>query len=281
MNEPSKRTPIRQGQGLRSFVTMTLLLVMISCTSIEEKRIRQLLNEKGFGGRSQGVATIENYVAGRDAIGFIIRPEIYQQPGAESLALLSSPQPVGIDGTILIPHIGPVYVLGLTEREIKNLVETQLGEIFNFPISVQPRIISVGKVIYLFGEILGPNKIPLLEGDLTLLELLATVPVSALANWGRVQLIRPDAENPMVVVVNVREMILTGNTTYNFLLQNNDIIYVPPTFLGHLTRFVEKLLLPLSAGVNALFGLARAEAAYDFVFNDEQNSGFFFGGRTF
>lgn len=279
MNEQSHRNTKGKIHGLSVVCAHLLLLLMISCTAIEEKRIRQLLNEKGFGGRAQGIATIENYVAGRDLVGFIIRPEIYQQPGAESLFLLSSPQPVGIDGTILIPHVGPVYVLGLTEREIKNLVETQLGEIFNFPITVQPRIVNRGKVIYLFGEIRGVNKIPLLEADLTLLELLATVPLSALANWGRIQLIRPDAENPMVMVINVREMILTGNTTYNIPLQDNDIIYVPPTFIGHLTRFVEKLLLPLSAGVNALFGLARAEAAYDFVFNDEKD--FFFGGRTF
>ena len=55
------------------------------------------------------------------------------------------------------------------------------------------------------------------------------------------------------MVINVREMLVTGNTTYNIALQNNDIIYVPPTFLGHIARLIEKLLEPLNVAVQSLF----------------------------
>ncbi len=278
MIDKSRKAADQGALLVRLCSSLCLLLLATACINVEDKRLRQLLNEKGFGGRAEGNANVENYVAGRDLVGFALRPEIYQQPGAESLFLLTTPQPVGLDGTILVPHVGPVYVLGLTEREIKNLIETQLGEIFNFPITLQPRIISLGKVIYLFGEVAGPNKVPLAEADMTLFEMLATVPLTPLANWGRIQHIRPDAENPMVSVINMREMVLTGNTTYNILLQDNDIIYVPPTFFGHLTRFVEKLLLPLRVVVRSLVGWATADAAYDSVVNDEP---FFFGGRSF
>ncbi|MHC5066819.1 MAG: hypothetical protein ACYTG5_22925, partial [Planctomycetota bacterium] len=90
----------------RMYLSLCLLLLAVSCINVEDKRLRQLLNEKGFGGRAEGNANVENYVAGRDLVGFAIRPEVYQQPGAESLFLLTTPQPVGLDGTILVPHVG-------------------------------------------------------------------------------------------------------------------------------------------------------------------------------
>ena len=64
-------------------------------------------------------------------------------------------------------------------------------------------------------------------------------------------------------------MVLTGNMTHNVLLQNNDIIYIPPTFFGLLTRFVEKLLEPVNVIVRALFGFASIETAYRSIVDDE------------
>ena len=80
--------------------------------------------------------------------------------------------------------------------------------------------------------------------------------------------IRPDAENPLVVVVNFREMIVTGNTTYNLRIQENDIIYVPPTLLGHISRLLEKLLEPLAVAVNTLLGASQIAYSYDVLRGD-------------
>ena len=49
--------------------------------------------------------------------------------------------------------------------------------------------------------------------------------MTPLANLGRVKVIKPDAQNPLVLVVNVREMIETGVTTFNVRIDDNDIIY--------------------------------------------------------
>ena len=83
------------------------------------------------------------------------------------------------------------------------------------------------------------------------------------ANLGRVRVVRPDAQSPLVVEINFREMIMTGNTTYNIQLRENDIIYVPPTWLGSIGRFIEKLLSPLASVVQAAFGFARRVLAHD------------------
>ena len=255
---------------------LVLACAMSACVPVEEKRIRELLNEKGFGTRAQGVATYENYIGGGDRIVFLVDPTLLVQPGYEQLALLTQPQLVGIDGTIHIPYVGNVPVLGLTEREVESLVQEQLQGLFTQPITLTARIALSDKAFYSFGETVRNGRIPMRKGDLTFLEAVATVKWTPLANLGRARLIRPDAQNPLVVEINLRELILTGNTTYNVLLQDNDIIYLPPTLIGVITRFIEKLLQPLNVIVNGLFGLARARTSIEVLTNDQ-----FLGQRGF
>lgn len=247
----------------RAIACLALALVT-GCANIEEKRIAELLHEKGFGTRAQGVATLENYVAGGDFIQFLLDPIAQLQPGAEMLAALSVVQPVGIDGTIWVPYIGPMRVLGSTEAYMGAMVTELLQRNYQFPIKVQARIVAnLGKGFYTFGEVGRRGRWPYPKPDFTLIEALTLVGWTPLANLGRVRLIRPDAENPLIVEVNFREMILSGITRYNLQLQENDIIYIPPTFFGALTRFIEKLLQPLRVVVQALLGITTIEYTYD------------------
>jgi len=248
---------------LRTLLAFALAFNVLSCTSVEPNRIRQLLNEKGFGTRAQGVATLENYVAGGDGVVFVVDPTVLVSPGAEQLAVLTQAQQVGLDGTIFIPYVGPVLVLGLTEAELKAMVQERLQAFFNFEVNISPRIVNLGKAIYAFGEVIRKGRIPFTKPDVTVMEAIATVFPTPSANLGRVRLVRPDAENPLVVEINFREMIMTGNTTYNILLRENDIIYIPPTWLGAIGRFIEKLLSPLGSVVQAAFGFASIRYSYD------------------
>ena len=154
-------------------------------------------------------------------------------------------------------------------------IATQLQGLFTSRIELTARIALSDKAFYVFGEGLRKGRLRMAKGDLTLMEAASTAGWTPLANLGRVRLIRPDAENPLVLEVNFREMVLTGNTTYNLLLQDNDIIYFPPTLIGTLTRFIEKLLQPLTVIVNGLFGLARARWSWEVLAGDAQFNGFF------
>lgn len=258
---------------LRALVLLFFAL-LASCSNYEEKRIRELLNEKGFGSRAEGRATMENYVAGGDGIVFLVDPTVLTSPGAERLVLLSQVQSVGLDGTILVPYVGPVMVLGLTERELKRLVESSLDAFFNLDIRVEARIVDFGKAFYAFGEVGMKGRVRYPKADLTLLEAITMIMPTPLANMGRVRLIKPDAENPLVVVVNVREMIMTGNTRFNLPVEENDFIYIPPTWIGGFSRFIEKLLQPIGVAVQSLFGLAMIKTSYDLLRGED--NGYFF-----
>lgn len=261
---------------LLRLAVLGLAVVAGACTSLEEKRIRELMPEKGFGTQARGVATVENYVMGGDAVQFLLNPIAQFQPGAEMLSLLSVVQPVAIDGTIYVPYLGPLRVLGMTESELGEMVTERLQTIFRMEIDVDARIINGrAKVIYGFGEAVRP--IAFVEPDMTLFRAVVTLGYTNLANLGRIRLVRPDAQNPLVVEVNFREMVLTGYTTWNLPIRENDIIYIPPTLFGALTRFVEKLLQPLAVVVRAAFGVANLRYSYDVLTGDNVN----FGNRRF
>jgi hypothetical protein len=274
--------PCGRGFGLRALALVLAAALGTACTSVEDVRVRQLLHEKGFGTRAEGVATAENFVAGGDQVQFIIDPNVYLQPGFEQLYLLAQPQAVQIDGTIFVPYVGSVYVLGLKEQELASLVGLQLEGLRSAPVQLQARIISTGKGFYMFGEIERAARfVPMTNGDTTLLDVVTKAPITDLANMGRVKVIKPDAQDPLVVVVNVREILETGNTTFNLRIGHQDIIYIPPTFLGHISRFLEKLLAPIGNVTQAALGLSFARSGIDYLLFDQADALLFRGQRRF
>lgn len=265
MNSDSRKFPL--------LLCSMICLLWTACGGYEEKRVRELMHEKGFGTRAEGDATIENYVSGGDAVQFLLPPQTYQDPAAAQLYMLSLPQRVSIDGKILVPYVGPVLVLGKTEAQLGALVKGLLRPVFPFEINLQARIMLDSKNIYAFGETARKGVIPLLPlgGDLTFLRAVSTIGWTSLANLGRVYLIRPDAEHPLVMEINLHEMIITGRTARNFRIRENDIIYIPPTFLGLIARILERALAPVALAVQAMFGVASIRSAYQVATGQRDN----------
>ena len=252
--------------GRLSCLLLLLLATLTSCGGFEDKRIRELRHEKGFGSRANGDATRENYLGGFDVVSFIVPPSVLLQPGAEQLALLATPQPVAIDGTIFVPLIGPVYALGKTEAELAALVRTQLRLVLQFDVDLQARVLGT-KFFYAIGEALLKGPIPM-QADMTLIDAVFRAGWTPLANLGRVYLIRPDAEHPLIIDVNMREMLTTGFTASNYQIRERDILYIPPTFLGLVARLFQRLLEPVALAVQTMMGAAQVTFAYDALTGD-------------
>lgn len=248
-----------------------LLLVLCAsfaaCSGYEEKRIRELYHDKGFGSRAQGDATVENYVAGGDSVVFLIPPIAYQDPAASELARLSLSQTLSIDGRIMIPYVGTVQVLGLTETQLATLVKGLLRGVFPYEIDLQARIVGESKNIYAIGETPRKGVIQMagLGADLTFMKACLTIGWTPLANLSRVQLIRPDAEHPLVVEIDLYRMMTSGNTHANMRIRENDILYFPPTFLGMVARILERALQPVNVAVQTMLGLANIRYGWEFA----------------
>ena len=270
MRQPPRIPPL-----MRRLTILLLALLSASCGSIESKRVQDLLVRQGFGKRAEGDAQAENYALVGSSIQFFVPTPLLQNPSyGDLLLLVQTPQTVSVDGTIYIPGYGSTQVLGLSEKKIGALVREQLQALYSKPIQLDARLLSAPKFYYVIGEVLTISP-QAFEGDLTVAEAFLRVPRTNLANIGKVKLIRGDPRNPLVVTVNMWDILLYGNTTYNLNVRENDIIYIPPTLVGQLTRLIEKITAPMAALWQAIFYGQNLRYQWD-VITGEQDA-FYFG----
>ena len=258
---PSPAAPRRPVTGTLLWLLGAALLASCSAT-LEDKRILQYLNQGGFGKRYHGHAQEQNYVSIGDTIQFFdsFHPEDVR-----------GTQVVDIDGSILVPEAGAVYVAGFTRTELESYL-TQKLSVYYEDTDVKVNIKTGGKkVYYVMGQVARAGAFPY-SGDLTLFEAVTLAgPQEFGANLGRVRLIRPDPRDPFVLTADVTELWQSGDSTYNIQVNEYDIIYVPPTLLQSVADLVSGLLVPVTSIFRDLW---YAIFAWD-------NPNFLFRGRGF
>ncbi len=104
-----------------------------------------------------------------------------------------------------------------------------------------------GDRVHLMGAVDASTRIPVGRSDLTLFELVSSAELAEDADLCRVHVIRPpgpdsadplstvvgendrsaNTDEPKVVRVDFRSMVMTGDMTYNLLLRPRDIVYIP------------------------------------------------------
>jgi protein involved in polysaccharide export with SLBB domain len=238
-------TPVIRAIGL-----LVLALGMAACRAPEEKRVFQYLNTQGFGKRATGDANTENYVTVGDTITIrdSIRTEL-QLPGQE----------VDVDGTINLPDLGQVHVLGKTRRQLEAYLTDAYAPLYDrtdIKVTIQAgaQLAGGGKKYFVIGEVMKPGK-QTFVGDRTVFEAVYEAePNKQTANIARVQLVRGDPVDPLIITINMHDIVDYGDTTYNVIVHENDIIYIPPTLFGTIGNLVSQLIYPLQVIAQSLQG---------------------------
>ena len=233
------------------FVALLLaLLHLAACSTSPDKRVLQYLNKEGFGSRYSGNSEEENYVTIGDAIQFrdLYNPELVGQ------------EQVDIDGTVLLPEVGAVHVAGLTRTELEALLTQKYAPYYQQN-DFQVQIRTGARFYYVLGEVQAPGPRPF-RGDLTLFEaVLEARPKEHASNLGRVRLVRADPRDALVITADIGEMMRTGDSTFNVLVRERDIIVVPPTFLQQFGNFLSEIISPITTVIQSVaqsfFSLAR------------------------
>lgn len=192
-------------------------------------------------------------------------PDVIEISAPQVLEIDRVRQTIRPDGKIALRLLGPVKVVGMTEKEIAAKVTRLLEPYYEDP-KVQVRVAShLSKKIYLAGQVRGGNAngqggvvadswtaMPYTGRD-TVLDVLAKGSMSFIAWRNKVQVIRssPNEEERHKIVVDIDRMIRTGDTSQNVLLQPNDIVLVPPTPLGWLGLRVQEVLFPFQPVIQA------------------------------
>jgi hypothetical protein len=78
---------------------------------------------------------------------------------------------------------------------------------------------------------------------------------------GRIQVIRPSGDEKVkakIFEVNFDRMAAHGELGKNVLLQEGDIIYVPPTILASVGKTVQEILAPITSTATTITVVQRA-----------------------
>ncbi len=196
---------------------------------------------------------------------YVVRP-----PDGISIYAPGSPEVDGAgqvvrpDGKVVLRLLGEVDVAGLTTDEIADKLKVLLARYYVEPEVVVQVTRYASQVYYVFGEVSSPGP-RIYTGRDTVLTALAMSQPSFLAWKSRIRVVRPSAkeEERRMVIVNLHEMVKSGDTSKNFLLQPGDIIEVPPTPLAWVGLRIRELLYPVQPVLDAYTTPARVVSSND------------------
>jgi polysaccharide export outer membrane protein len=165
------------------------------------------------------------------------------------------------DGRISLPILGDVEVEGLTPAAI----DAKLTEAFTpFIRSVDVTVTVTGfnsKRYYVIGEVPRQGNFPL-TGEITAWEAVAIAGgYTRRAAPNSTRVVRGDEDEPQVFPVALARIAIKGETASDVILQENDVVFVPPGVSAKIGYFMDNLLFPISS----ILGAGRQAAAIYYV----------------
>jgi protein involved in polysaccharide export with SLBB domain len=160
-------------------------------------------------------------------------------------------QRVRPDGKISFEVLGDFDVAGKTPEEISVAVGTRIKEHYTLSEEhvVDVRVaVFAGHVFYVLGQVSRPGTRNFSGRDSTLTAISEAQP-TPLAWQRRIQVVRPAAQEgtePLIFEIDYKKMIGRGDTTKDVLLQEGDIVYVPPTVLAAIGMVLEEFISPVA-----------------------------------
>jgi polysaccharide export outer membrane protein len=160
------------------------------------------------------------------------------------------------DGKVSFEALGEIEVAGKTPEEVANVLGQRLAQLYTLggDNSIDVRIVGYfSKVYYVLGQVDRPGPRDYTGRD-TVLTALALAQPNPMAWEERVQVVRPSRDEsirPKIFEVNFDRMIAHGDISKDVLLQEGDIIYVPPTVFAAIAMKIEEVIRPIA---RAFFG---------------------------
>lgn len=169
-------------------------------------------------------------------------------------------QQIRPDGVITLPLLGDAFVAGKTCAEISSELE-EMAKVFYADADVTVRVAGFNsKKIFVFGEVAAPGPYQY-NGANRVLDTLAKAQPTRLANPSRIQVLRPSDEGELIrrMTINLDDMVKRGDTSLDAVLEEGDILYVPPNALATVGLAIQQVLLPVSPAAQTVQGSASIE----------------------
>jgi polysaccharide export outer membrane protein len=131
---------------------------------------------------------------------------------------------VEINGTVFLPMIGSIYVVGFTLEEAgKKITEMYKGYLNQPAVNVR----FVDKVVTVLGEVEGPGVYTFTKREIPIFEALAYAgDMTVFANRNKIMIIREEDNMIYRHRLDITDPIVQASEFYN--IKPNDIVYVEP-----------------------------------------------------
>lgn len=199
------------------------------------------------------------------AEGYILQPpdevEIYCSKVPE---IHLQRQRIRPDGKVSFEALGEIEAAGKTPEQLSGLLHEKILLLYALtgenPIDV--RVVAYrSQVYYILGQVGSPGPKTYTGRD-TVLTALAAARPTILAWEERIQVIRPSVDKnvkPKIFEFNYDKMIAHGDTSKNVLLQEGDIVYVPPTILAAIAMKIEEFVRPIGRVFSTAYSVQRTQ----------------------
>jgi polysaccharide export outer membrane protein len=165
---------------------------------------------------------VEHRIQATDLLDIIV----YREP---ELSLKTRVNP---NGNINYPLLGPIAVAGLTATEAQEKLTKLLGKDY----LVDPRVTvsvesSSTQRVIIIGQVKSPGSFEIPPNEtLTILQLIARAGgFTDLAATGKITVIRGEGNKQKKILVNVPDIIRSGDKSKDIALEPGDIVSVPET----------------------------------------------------
>lgn len=152
------------------------------------------------------------------------------------------------DGNISFPLLGDVYAEGLTPMQLGDLLTKRL-ERFVKKVEVLATVIGMNsKIVFMYDRTKNGGRAFNFNGDMTVLDVL-TMQGGWMRNEAyssRVRLVRNNPEEREVYRIRA-DRFVRGDLKTNVLVREDDMVYVPATWLAEVVYFMELITRPIRA----------------------------------
>ena len=154
------------------------------------------------------------------------------------------------DGAISYPLVGRMQIAGMTYPELMGVLSERIGEYYKDP-QVSVNILEVSSMkVYVLGYVRTPAILQI-ESELDVIGALTRAGwVSSDSRTNNIMLIRGGLEDPQLFVIDLDQLLASGDLRQNVALQKGDILYVPPKTIVNVEQFFRRITAMLSPFVS-------------------------------
>ena len=245
-------------------IILLLLFLVVSCTG--NTIVKDIPGEQG------GVVKAGGEEKTQDAFRFILGPGDEISVKVWRNDDLTRAVQIDPSGNIQFPIVGELKASGLTITQLREKITLRLSKYI-----VDPQVdIAVSNLknqkVYVLGEVKSPGTFSWRSGMLVWEGISNAGGFTIDANEKNILLIHSENGKAVIKALNLRNILKGENLTQDIYLRNGDVVYVLPTFITDVQRFMNRLYSIITPLVNIESGIVLFPQVRD-VLRGKENTG--------